>query len=456
MTAMQQPIRFATTRDHVRIAYTVIGDEDGPPIVCPPGWVSHVELEWQTASGEFMQRLARGRRLLIYDGRGTGLSDRHVDDFSLQARLNDLEAVIEHAGLEQFTLFAWSQGSPTAMAYAAQHPERVANLILYASFCRGPEDQERAVIQAVTDLIRLEWGAGARTTMGFIHPDAEREEMEESLRYFRAASTGEVAARILQEGFLNTDVREYLPRITAPALVLHRKDDNAIRLEFGREVATLLPNARFVVLEGDHHPPFYGDSEAVLRAIDEFLGVEPAPPAHGQPAHTHAGAPVTILFTDMEGSTSLTQRLGDAEAQKMVRAHNAVVRDALRSHGGDEIKHTGDGIMASFHSASSALECAIAIQRALALHNQDHPDTTINLRIGLNMGEPVREQDDLFGQAVQLARRICDRAAPGQILTSNVVRELVAGKGFLFSDQGETELRGFEDPVRLYEVRWTE
>jgi class 3 adenylate cyclase len=338
----------------------------------------------------------------------------------------------------------------------------VSKLALFASFCEafGRDPAREPLLRALLSLIRAEWGVGIRTTMGFTHPDADREEQREALRYLGQSSTGEVAARILEEGMFEIDVRDYVPRITAPTLVLHRRDDNAVPAEFGRQVASLLPNARLVLLEGDHHIPFDSEDDPAIRHLEEFLGIEPeaasAPPAHSQPAHTHAGAPVTILFTDMEGSTSLTQRLGDAEAQELVRAHNAVVRDALRSHSGDEIKHTGDGIMASFHSASGALECAIAIQRALALHNQDHPDATINLRIGLNMGEPVREQDDLFGQAVQLARRICDRAAPGQILTSNVVRELVAGKGFLFSDQGETELRGFEDPVRLYEVRWAE
>ena len=456
MTAFQPQIRFAATSDGVRIAYTIVGG-DGPTFVSPSGWVSHVELEWQTGpSGEFFRQLARGRRLLVYDGRGTGLSDRNVDDFSLQTRLNDLEAVVGHAGLERFTLFAWSMATPTAIAYATEHPERLDNLILYASFCRGPEGQERAIIQTLTDLIRIEWGVGARTTMGFIHPDAERHEIEESMQYFRAAASGEVAARILQESFLNTDVREYLPRITVPALVLHRRDDTAVRLEFGREVAMLLPNARFIILEGNHHPPFYGDSDAVLRAIDDFLGVEPQAAVEQPHTHTHAGAPVTILFTDIEGSTTLTQRLGDAGAQELLRAHNDIVRDALRSHGGDEIKHTGDGIMASFPSTSGALEAAIDAQRALARHNHAHPDDPVRVRMGLNMGEPVRERDDLFGQAVQLARRICDRAAPGQILASNVVRELVAGKGFLFADLGDTELRGFEDPVRLYAVRWEE
>jgi adenylate cyclase len=163
---------------------------------------------------------------------------------------------------------------------------------------------------------------------------------------------------------------------------------------------------------------------------------------------------VTILFTDMEGSTSLTQRLGDAAAQDILRTHNRIVRDALAAHSGNEIKHTGDGIMASFTSASAALEAAVAIQKALADHNQGDPDTPIRVRIGLNAGEPVAEDEDLFGTAVQLAARVCDKAEPGQVLVSNVVQELAAGKGFDFADQGEASLKGFEKPVRLHAVRW--
>jgi adenylate cyclase len=162
---------------------------------------------------------------------------------------------------------------------------------------------------------------------------------------------------------------------------------------------------------------------------------------------------VTILFTDMEGSTSLTQRLGDAKAQELLRTHNAIVREALKAHSGSEIKHTGDGIMASFASASRALECAIAMQRAFAGHNES-AEEPIGVRVGLNAGEPIAEDEDLFGTAVQLAARICAQAEPGQILAPIVVRELAAGKRFLFADRGEVVLRGFEDPVRLYEVRW--
>ncbi|OGO53027.1 MAG: hypothetical protein A2148_00855, partial [Chloroflexi bacterium RBG_16_68_14] len=266
MTTSEVPrIQFATTEDGVRIAYAVVGA--GEPLVCLPGWVGHLELEWQgEPSGPFYQWLARSHRLVRYDGRGTGLSDRAVDDLSLEARLRDLEAVVHQLQLERFTIFAWSQGTPAAMVYAAEHPERVKNLILYAPFCEGFQ-ADLKLAKALVDLIRAEWGVGARTTMGFIHPDADREEERYGLSYLRASSSGDIAARILEEGFFHTNVRDYLPRITAPTLVLHRRDDNAVPLEFGRRVASLLPNARFLPLEGDHHLPFQGDAASVLRAI---------------------------------------------------------------------------------------------------------------------------------------------------------------------------------------------
>ena len=164
----------------------------------------------------------------------------------------------------------------------------------------------------------------------------------------------------------------------------------------------------------------------------------------------------TILFTDMQSSTAITQRLGDARAQEVRRAHNEIVRSALQATGGSEIKHTGDGIMASFTTASAALDCAIAIQRGVADHVEAHPDTPLALYVGLNAGEPIAEEGDLFGTSVDLAARICDHAEPGQIVASDVVRQLAAGKDFLFADLGETALRGFEDPVKLWEVRWEE
>ena len=395
----------------------------------------------------------------MFDGRGTGLSDRRIDDVTVEARLQDLEAVVAQLNLDTFALYGMSQWSPVAMLYASRHPEQVSKLLLYAPFCSGfVGDKRDELAQALLGLIRAEWGVGARTTMGFIHPDADREHQEASLEFLRKSSSGEIAARLLEEGMFNVDVCDIVPELKMPSLVMHRRDDNAVRWENGRKVASLLPNVKFVQLEGDHHLPEDGDSEAILRVIEDFLGVEK--PASGTPpapaTQSYADAPVTLLFTDIEGSTTLTDRLGDAKAQELLRDHNRIVRQALSARGGSEVKHTGDGIMASFPSASGALDAAISMQRLLAKRNEEQPDEAVQVRIGLNSGEPVREGDDLFGTSVQLARRICDTAAPGQILASNVVRELVAGKGFLFADLGESAMRGFEDPIRVYEVRWSE
>ncbi len=198
--------------------------------------------------------------------------------------------------------------------------------------------------------------------------------------------------------------------------------------------------------------PHLEDAGGVLAAVSEFLGLEvlaKAPPR--RPGD--AGGLITVLFTDVEGSTALTQRLGDARARDLLREHERIVREALKAHGGSEVKTMGDGFMASFSSATKALECAIAMQRAFAQHNES-AEEPIKVRVGLNAGEPIAEDEDLFGTAVNLAARIAAKADAGKIVASDVVRQLVAGKDFLFSDLGETEMRGFEDPVRLYELRW--
>ena len=242
------------------------------------------------------------------------------------------------------------------------------------------------------------------------------------------------------------DVTSYLPRVQAPTLVLHRSHHRLIPVRAVRAFVSLVPDARLIVLDGDDAMLFLSVEPEAMASVDRFLGEEealPAPPIKDV---------VTVLFTDLTDSTALTQRLGDARAQELVRAHNAIVREALSAHSGSEIKHTGDGIMASFASASGALECAAAIQRAV----DERAEELLRVHIGINAGEPVAEEQDLFGTAVQLARRICDEAEGGEVLVSDVVRQLAAGKGFLFADRGAVALRGFEDPVRLYEVRWRE
>ena len=220
-------------------------------------------------------------------------------------------------------------------------------------------------------------------------------------------------------------------------------------------LAARIPDAHLVLLEGDSAVPFVGDLASLANAINDFLADETEVTGSANAdAQRSSGAFATILFTDMEGSTTLADRLGDASAQEVRRAHNDIVRAALSANNGSEVKHTGDGIMASFPTASSALESAIAIQRGVAAHKEEHPDSPLGVYVGLNAGEPIAEEGDLFGTSINLAARICDHAKAGQILAANVVRELAAGKQFLFADLGETELRGFEDPVKLWELRW--
>ena len=456
----QQPIHFARASDGVTIAYSTFGN--GHPLLLVPGWISHLELDLENPDyARFYQALTHeGRRRLIrLDMRGTGLSDREVPDTSVGSRARDIEAVVDHTGLDSVAIFAWSMGGPAAITYAAAHPEKVSHLMLHGTLAHSDETGREALGKALVDLIRADWRIGSKAIVEFVNPNSDREVAENFTYYARNSASGEVAAALLEEALFHVDVREQLTKLTMPTLVLHRRDDQAFPLRCGRDLASLLPHAHFMPLPGNAHAPFYGDIKPVIDAIGDFLSTRDGH-THGEPGdhepHTEpmASGLQTILFTDMESSTSITLQLGDVHAQELVRAHNTIVRDALRSHGGSEIKQTGDGIMAAFPSAARAIDCAIAIQRGCDAHAVEHPTAPLRMRIGLNAGEPVAEEHDLFGTAVQLAARVCASAGPGQILVSDVVRQLSAGKRFLWSDQGHVALRGFEDPVRLYEVKW--
>ncbi|MEX2247784.1 MAG: alpha/beta fold hydrolase [Dehalococcoidia bacterium] len=453
---MDMKIRYATRADGARTAYGVMGE--GPPLLVPPPWVWNLEWWQNEPHRSFAGRLAEHFQLVAYDKHGCGLSDRDRTDFSLDDDLLDMEAVVEAAGLDRFAVFAFSGGGFTAAMYNSRHPDHVTRF----AFCNVPAaaalddvpPDRRALLEAVIALVRLHWGMGSKAlTELFFGSELSPDEVSQLDEAQRGAATAEMAANLLT--FTNLDSRSLFATITQPALVLHRRGDGVAAFEGGRDLAALLSNARFMPLEGKNHIPTYGDTESILVPLIEFLEEDsraPAPTARD----LRAGAPFTILFTDIESSTPLTQRLGDERAQEVVRAHNVVVRDALAAHGGVEIKHTGDGIMASFASPSRGIECAIAIQRAVGDRPDEAGQPGLRVRIGLNTGEPLVEEGDLFGTSVQLARRVCDYAGAGQIVIPEGVRHLVAGKAFLFADRGVVALKGFEDPVRLYEVRWQE
>jgi class 3 adenylate cyclase/pimeloyl-ACP methyl ester carboxylesterase len=445
---MEPQMRFCTSFDGVRIAYATLGE--GSPLVNVPCWPFNLELHWKDPNGRaFWEELSRGRLLVAFDCRGVGGSQRDVDDLSLDARVRDVAAVVDHLQLERFDLFGGMDGAPVSIAYAAQYPKRVSRMVLWAAYPCGVEMVRPGAIRPLLELIRANWSLARRAMADVVYPSGPTELQRWFSSILRESTSPETAARFM-EFYATVDVRPYLAQVKAPTLLLHRRGDRNVPIAAGREAATLIPDARFVALEGDIGDPSFGDM-SYIETVRNFLDEGRAEPSIAEPVA--AGGLCTILFTDVEGSTALTQRLGDAKAREVLRTHERIVREALRSHGGAEVKAMGDGFMASFSSATGALECAIAMQRAFAEHNESAGET-IRVRLGLNAGEPIAEDEDLFGTAVNMAARIAAKAEGGEILASDVVRQLVAGKGFLFSDRGDVVLRGFEDPVRLYEVRW--
>jgi class 3 adenylate cyclase len=447
---MEPRIQYARTADGVSIAFWELG-EGTPSVEMPTIPVSHIQMEWQFPEWRrWYEFLTQRRKVVRYDCRGAGLSDRDVDDFSLDAQVLDLEAVVDRLGLERFVLLSSIHAGPAGIAYAARHPERVSHLVLWHSWAVTREAASPQ-LRALARMRDTDWHvyseAVAHTLLGW----SEGEPAHRYAALMRESITQE-AMKTALVAFGEYDVAAMLPQVRASTLVLQRRELSWLSVDIARGLASRIPNARLALLEGDSGAIFLGDTAAVLRAINQFMGeVEEAAP----PEAPAAGAFRTILFTDVEGSTALTERVGDAKAREVLRAHERIVREALQAHGGSEIKHTGDGIMASFPSATWAVESAIAMQRAFAEYNET-ADEPISMCIGLNAGEPIAEEKDLFGTAVNMAARIAAEAEGGEILASDVVRQLVAGKGFLFSDRGEVELKGFEEPVRLYEVRWRE
>ena len=464
---MEPRIQYAQTADGVSIAFWTMGE--GMPLVSMtiiP--FSHCQLEWQFPEiRAWCERLAEKRMLVRYDGRGSGLSDREVSDYSLDALVLDLEAVVERLGLERFSLLSAPTSGPVAVAYAVRNPERVSRLILWCTYAKAAEMSQSPQFRAMAHLLDVDWELYTETLS---HMGMGWEEGAAAHRFAAVMRecVSQEGVRAAFDPILAFDVTDLLPQIKVPTLVLHRRQVRLVSLDSARALASRIPDARLTILEGITSAPYLGDTEAALEAIDEFLGEGEGAGARAEPPE--AGAFRTVLFTDVEGSTALTQRLGDARARELLREHERMVREALKSHGGAEVKTMGDGFMASFSSATKALECAIVMQRAFEERNaaiSAHPEPVegraevIRVRIGLNAGEPIAEDDpdgrgDLFGTAVNEAARITAAAKGGQILVANVVRELAKGKDFQFADRGDVALKGFEEPVRLYEVRWRE
>jgi class 3 adenylate cyclase len=436
--------RFTRSGD-LHIAYQVFGD--GPlDLVYVPGWISHLELAWEEPTvARFLRRLASFSRLILFDKRGTGLSDRVPNDKlpGLEERIDDLRAVMDAVGSERAAVFGFSEGGNLSATFAATYPERTTALIMFGTFAKriwcpeypwAPKSADREEQYA---RIEREWGE----LMDVKHYVPSKAHDELFLRrlatYFRRSASPGAAVALLR---MNTqiDIRHLLPTIHVPALILHRKGDHDANVEEGRWIASQIPNARFVELAGEDHLPWVGDSDAIVDEVQEFLtGTRSSSESNRVLA--------TVLFTDIVGSTEHAARLGDRGWREMLDAHHALARKALERFRGREVKTVGDAFIATFDGPARAMRCACAIRDQVA-------QLGIQIRAGIHTGEIELHGHDIAGIGVHIAARVIAAARPGEVLVSSTVKDLSAGSGITFADRGQHALKGVPDEWRLFEV----
>ncbi|HWJ81558.1 MAG TPA: adenylate/guanylate cyclase domain-containing protein [Nocardioides sp.] len=418
----------------IRIAYQVVGD--GPvDVVMTPGYVSHLDLWWMLPeTNRFMQRLSSFSRLILYDKRGTGLSDPAPGLPAMDERMEDLHAVLDAVGSERTALFGFSEGGPLSMLFAATYPERTTALAIFGSFARyAGEDyfphllpEMDRVLEAFAD-IHDHWGEGRM--LDLMAPDlADDTALRDSMGLFERLSASPAMASALLRAALEIDVTHALSSITCPTLVLHRSKD-VVPLEAGRDLADRIPGARLLELPGSSHLPWLGDTDSVLAPLEEFL-------TGARGAGVATRALVTLLFTDIVGSTGQAAAMGDTRWRSLLERHDALVRREVERGGGTVVKSLGDGAFARFDTPARAIEAAERIVR-------DAPvDLGVEVRAGVHTGECELLGDDLGGMAVHLASRIAAQARGGEVLVSAAVRDLVLGSPIEFHDRGVHDLKG--------------
>ena len=434
--------RYAKSGD-LHIAYAVAGD--GPiDLVWVPPWISQVEYLWAEPSLErVMERLTQFARVITFDRRGSGLSDPLFGAPTLEDQMDDVLAVMDAAGSESAAICGTLEGGPMAALFAATFPERTDALVMYATFARatwapGYEFAWPAEIrdQHMEAGIK-QWGQG--WVAAGVAPSKVQDPgfMEWAGRLERLAASPATIRRIF-DLIGEFDVRDVLPSIRVPALVMHRKDDSFIKVDHSRYIASRIPGARYVELEGEDNMFSLGDAEAVLGEIEEFL-------TGTRHEHEPDRMLATVLFTDICDSTARAAEMGDRGWRFLLERHDALFRQALDRHRGREVKRTGDGFLATFDGPARAIRCAASVAEAMG-------SLGLQIRAGLHTGELEVMDGDLGGLAVHIASRVMSAAGPNEVLVSGTVKDLVVGSGIDFEDRGERELRGVPGEWRLYAV----
>jgi class 3 adenylate cyclase/pimeloyl-ACP methyl ester carboxylesterase len=447
-------IQYAQSEDRVSIAFWSIGE--GVPIVImyPPGF-SNIQYEWEVPEARSCyENVAEWATVIRFDHRNNGLSERNVADVSVDAYERDLVGVLDRLDLPRVHIFAGTDCGKVAIQFAASHPDRVASLTLFRTNPARGTSAAAPGWTSLAPLIDKNWPLFTDLLATAINGLEDGAQTARIARYLRESVTAE-EFQSANEALAGADVQHLLTEVKCPVLVLHRMDTPFFAIDRARQLVATIPDARLSVLPGKS--PFAWD-QAVVDTCRSFILDVAAAENRARFGLRSGNAFRTILFTDIERHGDLLRTLGDHVGRQLLREHERITREALKAHGGSEVKSMGDGFLASFGSAQRALECAIALQRALhaeALGGEmEGLPNGLRVRVGINAGEPIAEDDDLFGTAVIAAARVAALAEGGEILVANVVRELVAGKGFLFNDRGEQPLRGLEDPVRVWELRW--
>jgi pimeloyl-ACP methyl ester carboxylesterase/class 3 adenylate cyclase len=434
-------IRYAKSGD-VHLAYQVVGE--GPrDLVLVPGWVSHLEYEWEEPRfSRFLRRLASFSRLILLDRRGTGLSDRVAALPSLEQRMDDVRAVMDAAGSARAAIFGISEGGPMAMVFGATYPERVSALVLCATFARltqapnYPLGVPPEVFEAFIERMRESWGQGA-TVDGFAPTLAADEQFRETWARMERFAVSPAGFQALMRIVNETDARGILSAIRVPTLIVHRSGDLIVRVNQARYLAAHIAGARFVETGGTDHFPWVGD-DAMVDEVEEFL-------TGARHAVETDRVLATILFSDIVASTEHAARIGDRRWREVLEGYLSLVRRQLVQFRGREVDTTGDGVLASFDGPARAIRCASAIRAGVR-------SLGIEVRAGLHTGECAIIGDKVGGIAVHIGARVAAAARPGEVLVSATVKDLVAGSGIDFEPRGVHTLKGVPGEWSLYAV----
>jgi class 3 adenylate cyclase len=427
MDDLSLPTTHYALSGDISIAYQTMGE--GPiDLILVPGFVSHVEFQHEMPGyTALLRRLSGFARVITFDKRGQGLSDRISGAPSLEERVDDLRAVMDAAGSQRAALLGFSEGSAMSIMFAAAYPDRVSKLILFggfACFAEGMDDPEAWVLRRVKS-----WGAGA-TAKGAVPSLAMNPEAVSQFAKFERLSASPGAYKAITLLNILIDVRAILPAVRVPTLVLHRRNDALISIERGRALAAQIPGARCIEYPGADHVLWVGDVEGPLGDIEEFLT--------GQRESSSPDLErvlATVLFTDIVDSTRSAAELGDHAWRRLLDSHDQLAKQLVEKHRGALVKTTGDGVLATFDGPGRAVRCALAFSAAA---NQ----IGLSLRAGLHTGEIEMRGRDIGGIAVHAAARVMAQAAANEVFVSRVVTDLVAGAGLKFSERGSHELKG--------------